>query len=58
MIKNSSIWGEEGVWKGWVHSDINNVYYFDDIGDKSFMNLWRTFINLANDFEPNIVINK
>jgi hypothetical protein len=55
MIKDSSIWGEEGVWKGWVHSDINNVYYFDDIGDKSFMNLWRNFIKIANNSEPSIV---
>jgi hypothetical protein len=33
-------WEEDGLWKGWNFNQDKNRYYFDDIGNESFMGLW------------------
>jgi len=42
-------WDEDGVWKGWGYSLEKNCYYFDDIGNESFTDLWsNTFLKQAD----------
>ena len=33
-------WAEGNIWYGWTYSDKLKMYYFDDIGSKSLMDLW------------------
>lgn len=37
-------WAEEetGLWKGWTFSEKKDMYFFDDIGSTSLMELWET----------------
>lgn len=30
----------DGLYRAWTFSEVQNRYYFDDIGDKSFMEVW------------------
>jgi hypothetical protein len=39
-IPTNLTWDDEGIWKGWTYSLENNRYYFDDIGNESFTDLW------------------
>lgn len=31
---------DDGLWRAWTFNEVQNRYYFDDLGDESFMKVW------------------
>ena len=40
----SSVWNDDGLWRGWDYDIDKNRYYFDDFGSESIAELWDELI--------------
>lgn len=37
---NATWLDDDGLWRAWTFSEVKNRYYFHDVGDESFTDVW------------------